>query len=517
MKYICSLLTSQNSLNFTPADVQEATVDMVASGRSFLLRIETDDGQTAYGHANFRERRSVCLALFGHAPNICRAGRVPHRPVREPPLLFRLYYEQVTDEACLAFSTTSHFFSNEVAFSNLLNEFMNGCIIHESQRQLCLAKDAIEWSAPNKKFPVSVPAKRTLSPEQRQAAQELLNNMTSDWIDIRQSLCVDDRTYYDFDRQVFDTHDVENGLRYRMNAGFVSGSAGCGRRRSYAAAMSVIAAGQLTCKSPLSTFNASRVSAIVCKKDAVAKWVEELQDIPTYVIENEEDFDQCSYAALDKGGVVIFCTDFSWCDKQEEDAIESLAHVWSVSMPNTVEKNLSVHQFSRMHVNLKNKESIAIVRWVQFRMIVIDDLIDIASHETSQSMADAAYLPILKNLRAQWTWIHLFTPTPVSHLTNDVFEKADVLLNIPHRIFSKHLETSQLTPRVFSCFDATFVRMKTPGAILRKVTLIPVSVRANEDELCYIDNYRRMQQSLSPTPLPRFFYRMPSLVQISNR
>jgi hypothetical protein len=49
----CTLLTSDALLNFTPSDVQEATVDMVASGRTFLLRIQTDDGKTGYGHSAF--------------------------------------------------------------------------------------------------------------------------------------------------------------------------------------------------------------------------------------------------------------------------------------------------------------------------------------------------------------------------------------------------------------------------------------------------------------------------------
>jgi hypothetical protein len=147
------------------------------------------------------------------------------------------------------------------------------------------------------------------------------------------------------------------------------------------------------------------------------------------------------------------------------------------------------------------KEAVAILRWVKFRMLLIDDVIDIVSKNTTRDMTDAAFLPIVQNVKSEWTWIHLLTPTPVSHIPYDCVDKADIFMALPHHIFSRDLETSQVTPRIFSTLDSTYVRMKTPGAILRKVTLIPVSVRANEDELDFVDNFRRIQQSLSSTPL----------------
>jgi hypothetical protein len=484
--YLCSLLTTTDPLNINHGEMQEATLDMVPTGRTILLRIQTDDGQTAFGHTNFVGSQQMRNLMSNRKQLYLIRGVYPIGRFREPPVLFRIY---VSEE--FKTDSTSHFVENEETLMDLLQAFI-GRIIHESPRQLALAKDANEWE-PSKVRHFPVPCKRNLSPEQRSAAQEMLGAITPKRFEIGPSIELKGH-YLDLDKWVFDNKDTEQ-TPWTQKVGFVSGSHGCGRRRAYAAAMGVIAAGQMSffpCS--LSRFNAYRMSAVVCKKESIEKWVQELADIPTYIIEKEEDCDQLSLSNMENGGVILFATDFSWADQQEEDACSALRESYN---NNTVPRNLSPHQLARLHSSLKMKEAKAVVRWIQFRMLLLDDGVDFQSEGPEN-------FNLSLTLQADWTWIHMpCSPNP-SHIPLAWIKNTEIFMNIPQQseVYSFDLTQRQPAPKLFSLLDSTYIRMKIPGAILRKVTLMPVSVRANESEIAFMDTFRRIQQSLSTTPLP---------------
>jgi len=486
MKYVVSLvLPDTGPISLNPADYQEATVVMVTSGRTFLLEVKTDDGVTAYGHTKFFGT-DMFRTFFSlqHQVFVVR-GVYPTGKFREPPKIFRIYTQENFYVA-----SSPEFAEQEECLVEVIQTFM-GNIIQESPRQLSLVKDSSVYEPMRTKV-FAVPCKRALAPEQRAAAQELLGAMHVQSASITPYIQTQD-FLLDFDTWNFDLPRLNDTYTWKPRAGIATGSPGCGRRRTYAAAISVIAAGQLPSKISLSMYPAFKVTAIVCRKESVQKWQEEL-DVPTYVIESAEDCDQLSFKNLDAGGAVIFTPEgITSLEEQEEALITTLREVFDYEI-----KPFSVHQLARMHCGLRMRETVACIRWIQFRMLIVDDVSDLT---IGPSILDAL---ISNTLKADWTWVHILsTPCP-THLPPQWVENADVYLALPEtsRIYSFDTTKSQTSPSAFALLDSIHTRMRIPGSILRKVTLMPVPVSLLETERGFIEAYKKIQQSLSAVAVP---------------
>ena len=486
MKYVVSLmLPDTGPVSLNPADYQEATVVMVTSGRTFLLEVKTDDGVTAYGHTKFFGTDTFrTFFSLQHQAFVVR-GVYPTGKFREPPRIFRIYAQEN-----FFVSATPDFAEQEECLVEIIQNFM-GNIVQESARQLSLVKDSSVYEPMRTKV-FAVPCKRSLAPEQRSSAQELLGAMHMQSTSIAPYIQTSD-FLLDFDTWNFDSPRLNDSYTWKPRAGIATGSPGCGRRRTYSAAISVIASGQMPSKTSLSRYPAFKVTAIICKKESVHKWQEEL-DVPAYVIESAEDCDQLSFKNLDAGCAVIFTPDgIAALDEQEDALLNSLRDIYDYEI-----KPFTVHQLARMHCGLRMRETVACARWIQFRMMIVDDVSDMTQGST---ILDAQ---ICNTLKADWTWIHvLSTPSP-THLPPKWVENADIYLGLPEssRIYSFDTTTSQTSPAAFATLDAIHCRMRIPGSILRKVTLMPVPVTLFDTERGFIEAYKKIQQSLSAVAVP---------------
>jgi len=421
--------------------------------------------------------------------------------IADKPILIRLYMYN-SNEVTEKFSTYNSLHT-EQALIDLLEAY-KGNIIVETVSQIRLTQNYLSDNA-SQNISVSclkyqIPLLRTMSPEQRNDAQRLLELVQYGIVKFEYSDCIPlvDKFAIDLNVNAINKKFERPSKKSYLRSSVVHGIMGCGRKRTYTTMFEQIAAGVLEkiniCD--INKYYAEKVSLVLCETSSIPKWKEELVNVKHLVLHDFSDFDNLTYSFVKEGGVILMDNiglghSFENAQLQFKIVQDLLRYDYNEEHFHDYKADLDLNQVIRYHVQDVSKRlpnAKVPLQWLHFRMVLVDDIIDMNEFDVDRAdyyfgrlhrLPESAIISDIGFLSWDWSFIHVKTTGYLpTHLPKDWINALYPIISDPQE---EIYEKPCMFWKNFHIFNG-LQSMQTPISILRKVNLVADPVEISEIE-----------------------------------
>lgn len=286
--------------------------------------------------------------------------------------------------------------------------------------------------------------------------------------------------------------------RFSENVGYLLCPRGSGRKRVICACLAMLNSSQDS-----ETFVSNRKKShtllthlslstclVVCAKDSIKKWKNELEPIVNIiVIESEADFDTINKESIKGSTIILSSQVLSSIRDKKEDCLETVLQSspslqFQLKLSDTLAQRLYVNDIAERFA-----QSVLPLNWIHFRSIVIDD-----------PVMQPSFWSHVRDLKADWIWIAHVSNDTVSMLPPSTVLQYRVLMNQKN---SELNEIDFLHKWRLLHGEGAVISLQFPRSILHKISFKTIRVPVSRQENAFVTLVKNLVdlQTGNKTPL----------------